>query len=343
MNYRVGVDVSGGDFVPTEIVQGAVLAQEESKERIVLIGVREEIEKEAHRQQIDLSLFDIVEAPQKISMGESAATSIRRKRNSSIVVGVNLLKEKKIDAFVSCGNTGAVVCAATLKAGLIEGVERAGIAIAMPTVKGISLIIDVGANIDPKPLHLLQYGVMASVYCTSLLNKDHPTVGLLNIGEEETKGGDFVRQAHRLFSSSSLNFIGNVEAKDIFSGKCDAIVCDGFAGNIALKVSEGLSKAVSTFILDSVKKDFLGKLGLLLIKRSFKNFKRITDYAEYGGAPLLGVDGIVIIGHGRSHAIAVKNAIKVAVKELRRDLNTKIKGRINEICQDSRLREILTQ
>jgi glycerol-3-phosphate acyltransferase PlsX len=203
-------------------------------------------------------------------------------------------------------------------------------------------VIDVGANIGPKPLHLLQYGIMASVYYSLVFNKENPTVGLLNIGEEESKGPEFVKHVHKIFSLSPLNFIGYIEAKDIFSGKCNCIVCDGFIGNIALKVSEGFAEFMGKSLLETIKKDRLGRLGLFLIKKSLKKFKKITDYAEYGGAPLLGVDGIVIIGHGRSNAYAVKNAIKVAIQELNRDLNIQIKRRVNEVCQDSRIRQILT-
>jgi glycerol-3-phosphate acyltransferase PlsX len=342
MKYRIGLDISGGDFSPYEIVKGAILAKKELDIEINLIGVKSEIDKELAKYNFTSNDFIIVDAPQKIEMAESPAVSVRRKKDSSIVIGTTLLKNKKIDAFVSCGNTGAVVCASTLNLGLLEGIERPGIGIMIPTQKGVSLVIDVGANIDPKPLHLFQYGIMASVYYHLVFDKKDPTIGLLNIGEEESKGPEFVKYVHKLFSLSPLNFIGNLEAKDIFSGKCDCIVCDGFVGNIALKVSEGCVEVMEKFLIEAVKKDILGKLGLLLIKNSLKKFKRITDYAEYGGAPLLGVDGIVIIGHGRSNAYAVKNAIKVAFQELKRELNLNIRRRIDELCQDSRIREILT-
>ena len=342
MKYRIGLDVSGGDLAPLGPLRGARLANKEMDISVVLIGRKDEIEESVKKEGIYLRDFEIIEAREKIEMAEPAASSVRRKRDSSIVVGMNLLKERKSDAFVSCGNTGAVVCAGVISLGLIGEIERPGIGVLFPTFRDICLIIDVGANIDPKPLHLFQYGVMASVYYSIVLGKENPLVGLLNIGEEASKGPDFVKITHRLFSNSSLNFIGNLEAKDIFSGKCDCIVCDGYVGNVALKVSEGFAEVMGQFILDNVRRSFLGKMGLFLIKGNLKKFKKITDYAEYGGAPLLGVDGVVIIGHGRSHAYAIKNAIKVAVQELNRDLNTKIKRRIDEICQDSRIREILT-
>lgn len=342
MSYKIGLDISGGDKAPDEIFKGAVLAKKELGEEIVLIGVKEEIEKAAEKYNVSLRDFSVVDAPEKIDMGESPAVSIRKKRNSSISVGLNMLKDKKIDAFVSCGNTGAAVCASTLILGLIDGVERPGIALTMPNKKGISLIIDVGANVEPKPIHLLQYGVMASVYCNAVLEKENPTVGLLNIGEEASKGSDLMKSMHKLFPLSSLNFIGNIEGRDIFSGNCDCVVCDGVIGNVTLKVAEGCAEFIIKSILNNAKKSFLGILGLLLLKSSLKGFKKTFDYAEYGGAPLLGVDGIVIIGHGRSNSIAVKNAIRAAVKELKRDLNAEIKTKINEVCQDSRIREVLT-
>ncbi|MBU0693982.1 MAG: phosphate acyltransferase PlsX [Candidatus Omnitrophica bacterium] len=341
MRYKIGLDVSGGDFAPEEILKGAILAKEEFNADVILIGVREEIEKELSRYKSTSGKFVIMDAPEKIGMGESPVSSVRRKRNSSIVIGVNFLKARGIDAFVSCGNTGAVVCASTLTLGLIEGIERSGIAVTIPTQKGVSLMIDVGANISPKPLHLLHYGIMASIYCNIVLNKENPTIGLLNIGEEASKGSDFIKYVHKLFSASALNFIGNLEAKDIFSGKCDCIVCDGFVGNVALKVSEGCAEVVGRFFIDTMKKSLLGKIGLLLAKGNLKKFKNLINYAEYGGAPLLGVNGIVIIGHGRSSSLAVKNAIRAALQELNRNLNLEIKKRTEEICQEAGVKEIL--
>ncbi|MDP2940920.1 MAG: phosphate acyltransferase PlsX, partial [Candidatus Omnitrophota bacterium] len=247
-----------------------------------------------------------------------------RKRNSSIVVGMNLLKDGYGGAFFSAGNTGAVVCAATLGLGLLPGIERPGIAIVVPTVKGISLVIDVGANIDPKPMQLLQYGIMADAYSRYILNRQNPTVGILNIGEEEGKGTDFIKETRELLQKSSLNFVGNVEGKEFFSGKCDIIICDGFVGNIALKVSESAAEAMQVFLKRHILSNPLSKLGLIFLKPSLMRFKKELDYAEYGGAPLLGVNGVVIIGHGRSNAKAIKNAIRVAKEEIERKFNERI-------------------
>jgi glycerol-3-phosphate acyltransferase PlsX len=263
-------------------------------------------------------------AEEVIDMSEPAAASVRRKRNSSIVVGMELVKAGEADSFFSAGNTGAVVCAATLGLGLLPGIERPGIAIVTPTQKGISLVIDVGANIDTKPMQLMQYGIMADAYCRYILNKPNPRVGILNIGEEEAKGTGFIKEARELLEKSHLNFIGNVEAKEFFSGKCDVIVCDGFVGNIALKVSESAAEAMQVFLKRHLLSNPLGKIGLLFLKTSLMRFKKDLDYAEYGGAPLLGVNGVVIIGHGRSNAKAIKNAIRVAKEEVERKFNEKI-------------------
>ncbi|MBN2483408.1 MAG: phosphate acyltransferase PlsX [Candidatus Omnitrophica bacterium] len=341
MNYKIGLDVSGGDCAPLEPLKGAELARGELDASIVLLGMKEEIARGAQEANIDLSHFEIVEAEEKIEMAESPAYSVRRKKRSSIVIASNMIKNRQIDAFVSCGNTGAVVCASSLLIRLIEGVERPGIGILLPTLKGVCLLIDAGANIEPKPLHLFQYGIMASLYYSSILGKKEPVVGLLNIGEEESKGPDFMKTTHRLFSQSTLNFAGNIEPKSIFSGDCDCVICDGYVGNVVLKLSEGLADAMGKFLALNIKNDPLGKVGALLMRSSLQKFKKSTDYAEYGGAPLLGIDGVVIIGHGRSHAYAIKNALKVAQEELKRDLNARIKGRIDEVSKDSRIREIL--
>ena len=340
--YKIGIDISGGDRSPSEIFKGAFMATKEFSHDIVFIGLRDEIIREADKEGISPDTLDIVDAPEKIGMEDKAAMSIRRKRKSSIVIGNRMLKKKELDAFVSCGNTGAVVSAAALMVGLIEGVERPGIAVLFPTLKDVSLVIDVGANISPKPLHLLQYGIMASLYYEVVFNKANPTIGLLNIGEEESKGSDFIKVVHKIFSLSSLNFIGNVEPKHIFSGECNCIVCDGMAGNIALKVSEGVAEMTGKLIKNAINNDFFARIGGIFIRRAMNKFKRVVDYAEYGGAPLLGVNGVVIIGHGRSSAYAVKNAIRAAIEELSRGLIDSIKGRLNEICEDSRVREILT-
>jgi glycerol-3-phosphate acyltransferase PlsX len=227
-----------------------------------------------------------------------------------------------------------VVCGATLSLGLLPGIERPGIAIVIPTLKGTSLIIDVGANIDPKPVQLLQYGIMAGAYLKHILNRPDASIGLLNVGEEESKGTGFIKDTHELLSKSKLNFIGNVEGKDLFSGKCDIIICDGFVGNVALKVTESAAEAMQAFLKKHLKSNPLGMLGVLLLRTSFSRFKKEIDYSEYGGAPLLGINGVVIIGHGRSNVNAIKNAIRTAKEEVERKFNEKILEALTMTMQD---------
>lgn len=321
---RVAVDAMGGDYAPGVVVEGVVKAIKRFNVSVALVGQAERIKKELAKYKFDLSRIEIVHSDEVIEMDEPAAIAIRKKRNSSISVGVNLLKEGRADAFFSAGNTGAVVCAATLKLGLLESIERPGIAIVMPNLKGVSLVIDAGANIDPKPIHLLQYGIMGSAYFEQILGKKSPSVGLLNVGEEESKGTDFVKETYQLLEHSPINFIGNVEGKDIFSGHCDVIVCDGFVGNVTLKVSESMAETITFFLKQELLSNIWGKIGLFFAKKCFQSFKRKIDYSEYGGAPLLGVDGVVIIGHGRSCAKAVMNAIRFAKQEVERNINQNI-------------------
>ncbi|MBU1924051.1 MAG: phosphate acyltransferase PlsX [Candidatus Omnitrophica bacterium] len=321
---KIVVDAMGGDHAPGVVIEGSLLAVKEYDLEVVLVGDQPKIEAFLKKAKYTGSKISVQHASEVIEMCESAATSVRRKRNSSIVLGVNLVKEGKADAFFSAGNTGAVVCAGTLGLGLLPGIERPGIGIITPTLKGNSLIIDVGANIDPKPTQLLQYGIMADAYCKNILNKANPTVGLLNIGEEEKKGTEFIREAYELLEKSKLNFIGNVEGRDLFTGKCDIIICDGFVGNVALKVSESAAEAMQTFLKRHLLSSIWGKIGLIFMIPSLKRFKKEIDYAEYGGALLLGVNGVVIIGHGRSNKRAIKNAVRVAKEEIERQVNAKI-------------------
>ncbi|MFH0827975.1 MAG: phosphate acyltransferase PlsX [Candidatus Omnitrophota bacterium] len=321
---KIVVDAMGGDFAPQVIIDGAVMAIKEYALDVILVGDESKINALLAKKKYDSQRISVCHASEVIEMHDSPAVSVRRKRNSSMVVGVKLVRDGQGDAFFSAGNTGAEVCAATLTLGLLPGVERPGIATVMPSLKGFFLIIDVGANIDPKPLHLLQYAVMASVYSEHILNKPNSTVGLLNVGEEETKGTEFLKEAHELLSKSHLNFIGNVEGKHLFAGDCDIIVCDGFVGNVTLKVAESLSEALQAFLKRHILSTPLAMLGGLLLKPTFKKFKKELDYSEYGGAPLLGVNGVAIIGHGRSDAYAIKNAIRAAKEEVEGKFNEKL-------------------
>lgn len=327
---KIVVDAMGGDHAPDVVVEGAIAATKENSAEIILVGHEQKIKDLLAKYRYSGDKISIVNALEVVEMHEPAAVSVRKKRNSSITVGLNLLKQGQAQAFFSAGNTGAVVCAATLGLGLLPGIERPGIAIITPTLKGNSLIIDVGANIDAKPVQLLQYGFMATVYCQSLLNKPNPTIGLLNVGEEESKGTDFIKETYDLLSKSPLNFIGNVEGKGLFSGACDIVICDGFVGNVALKVTEGTAEAIMVFLKRHLlKTNILGKIGILLLRNTFSKFKKELDYSEYGGAPLLGVNGIVMIGHGRSNTKAIKNAIRAAGEEVERRVNERILEVIN--------------
>jgi phosphate acyltransferase len=321
---KIVVDAMGGDYAPGVVIDGSLAAVKEYDVEVILVGDQPKIEALLKKARYTGDRISVQHATEVIEMCESAATSVRRKRNSSIVVGLNLVNSGEADAFFSAGNTGAVVCAATLELRLLPGIERAGIGIVTPTLKGNTLIIDVGANIDPKATQLLQYGIMADAYCKNILNKTNPVVGLLNIGEEEKKGTEFLREAYGLLEKSKLNFTGNVEGKDLFSGKADIIICDGFVGNVALKVAESAASMMQKFLKRHLLSNIWGKIGLIFMMPSLNRFKKEIDYAEYGGALLLGVNGVVIIGHGRSSIKAIKNAIRVAKEEVERQVNAKI-------------------
>lgn len=329
---KIVVDAMGGDFAPRPIVEGALAAKKAYPNvEIILVGQEQRIKDEIARLKKDSSGIEIVDAPQVIAMHDPAANSVRRKRQSSIVVGMEICKQKKADAFVSAGNTGAVVCAAALSLGTLPGIERPGISIVMPTLKDVGIIIDVGANIDPKPIHLLQYAIMADAYLRDILNKENPRIGLMNVGEEESKGTDFLKETFSLMEEGDFNFFGNAEAKDIFAGRCDALICDGFVGNVSLKVMEGAIEVIGEFLKRELRSSLLAKIGLIFMKNSLMNFKKKLDYSEYGGAPLLGINGVVIISHGRSGAHAIKNAIRVAKEEVELKVNEKIVERISRL------------
>ncbi len=321
---KIAVDAMGGDNAPFITVKGAVEAVREYGFDIILVGDRDRINQELSRHSYPKEKIDIIHAGEVIEMEESPAISVRRKKDSSINVAVNLLKSKNADALVSAGNTGAVACSAVLTLGLLEGIERPGIAVMMPTLNDASLLIDVGANIDPKPEHLYQYAIMGTIYLSHILNRTKPKVGLLNIGEEETKGTEFLKETYKLLQSARLNFIGNVEGKDIFTGKSDVIVCDGLIGNVVLKVSESLAETINKLLRRELKNNLITKLGAFLSAPAFSALKKKIDYSEYGGAPLLGISGICIISHGRSSSKAIRNAIRVASEFVSHRINEKI-------------------
>ena len=318
---KIALDAMGGDTAPEPTVAGAIRAARELPIEVILVGQQEAIQQQLARYPRRPPNLEIVHAPEIIGMDEPPVASIRKKRESSINIGIGLLKDKQVEAFVSAGNTGAVVSASTLIAGLLPGIERPGIAILLPGVKGDTLLIDVGANIDPKPLHLVQYALMGDAYMRCVMGRPRPTVGLLNVGEEETKGTDFIKETYSMLEASGINFVGNVEGHAIFSGEYDVIVCDGFAGNVALKTAESLARAINLLLKRSLSMSPITKLGAWLARDAFRNLRKEVDYAEHGGAPLLGVDGISIIAHGASSAKAIKNAIRFAYESVRHELN----------------------
>ncbi|GJQ50205.1 phosphate acyltransferase [Candidatus Kuenenia stuttgartiensis] len=319
---RIAVDAMGGDKAPQEIVKGSVLAAQQVPDaEIILVGDENRIKHELCLGGTIPKNITIHHAAQIVGMEDPATHSIRQKINSSITQSVELVAKRKADAIVSAGHTGATVAAAMLHMKTLKGIRRPGIAISLPTLHGSCLIIDAGANISCKPLHLYQYGIMASTVCKHLMNIENPKVGLLNIGEEDAKGNDLVRETFSLLSNAHLNFIGNIESREIFDGKADVVVCEGFVGNVILKFAEGMAKNLLTTIKAESMNRFWAKLGLLLCKPVFQSIKTKMDFAEYGGVPLLGINGICIICHGRSDARTIQNAIKAALKLTKTEIN----------------------
>jgi len=330
MLTRIALDAMGGDAAPAPIVEGAVQAASELKVEIILVGDQGVIEKEIGRHPTKGLSLSVVHAPQRVEMGESPSQVVRRKRHSSIWVATELVKQGKAQAIISAGNTGATMATALFLLGPLQGIDRPAIAALLPTLTGNSIMLDVGATVDSKPIHLLQFAVMGHEYAKRIFGKSSPKIGLLSIGEEDTKGNELTKEAFKLLKSSSLNFIGNVEGRDVYAGHADVVVCDGFIGNVALKISEGLAEAISKLLKREIAVAPLGKLGYFFLKSPFKQFRRRVDYAEYGGAPLLGVSGICIISHGRSSAKAIKNAIKVADDFSRHRINEHIQKNVEQ-------------
>ena len=312
---RIAVDAMGGDHAPSAVVDGAVAAARHLDVQIALVGRTAVLEGEllAHPDWRRLGI-EIVEAPDVIAMSDSPAATLRRKPKASIRVAADEVARKGADALVSAGHTGATVMAAYGAFGTIPGVDRPALAAAIPTRGRPAVLVDAGATSQCRPHHLLQFAVMGGVYARIALGVERPRIGLLSIGEEATKGNDLTRDAHRLLKAAPLNFIGNVEGREIYSGVADVIVCDGFTGNVVLKTSEGLVETVEALLGDELQGTFSSQVGYLLSRRAFRRFRRRVDYSEYGGAPLLGVAGLAIVGHGRSSAKAVRNAIAMALR-----------------------------
>ncbi len=310
---RVALDAMGGDYAPSVNIEGAVETVNEHDDiDVVLVGNEALIEKELQNKRYPSGRISVRHASQVIAMSESPTAAIRKKKDSSIRVGIDLVKSGKADAFVSAGHSGVVMATSLLLLGRSEGVDRPAIATIMPALRDTFILVDAGANVDSRPENLLQFALMGNTYCKLVMNKTRPKVGLLSIGEEDTKGNELTKEAFKLLKGTALNFIGNIEGKDIFTGKADVVVCDGFIGNIALKISEGLAETIIKMLKREITSVSTGRVGYLLMKPAIRNFKKRTDYDEYGGAPLLGINSSCIISHGRSTSKAIKNALSVA-------------------------------
>lgn len=308
---KIAIDAMGGDYAPLEIIKGTLQAAGSFPQlQLILVGRQADIKTYLpEKLPANISLY---EAGEVIEMNEHPAGAVRKKKDSSIVVGTRLVKEQQADAIVSAGSTGAQMAAALLGLGRIKGIERPAIATVLPTLTGGKLILDVGANPDADPAHLLQYAIMGSIYAEKIMGIDRPKVALLNIGSEEGKGNELTQKAYPLLQEAQLNFGGNIEGRDVPYGKADVIVCDGFVGNVVLKTAEGLAGVIFELIKEKISATPVRKLGALAVKPGLKEIAKMMDYAEYGGAPLLGVNGISIICHGSSKQKAIFNAIRVA-------------------------------
>ena len=331
---KVAVDVMGGDFGPRVVVEGALRASQEYQAEVLLVGIEDLIKKEFDSLPHSQAKVTIINASESIDMGEGLL-SIRRMKKSSIRIGTELVKAKEADAFVSTGNTAAVVYISKKVLGALPGVERPALSLLVPTLKGLTLLTDVGANVNCKPQHLVQFALMGHVFMESVMRLKNPRVALMSIGEEGIKGNDLTKEVHERLMSTSLNFIGNIEGKDIYSGHADVIVSDGFTGNIALKVSEGVVETFFNMARTEIMKNLFAKIGFALMKRNVKKLYKKIDYAEYGGAHLLGLNGVCIIGHGRSNPNAVKNAVRMAREFVLQRVQEKIQIELGSVLQPS--------
>ena len=326
MQTVIAIDAMGSDRAPKPEIEGALLAARHYNVKILLVGAEERLKSELKNHLSAQYLpVEVVNATQVIGMHEKAVQAVRSKRDSSLHVGLRLVKNKIASGFVTAGNTGAAMTAAKMVLGALPGVDRPALAMVFPTSAGTPcILIDVGANVDCKPHNISQFAVMGEMYYRAIFGKKKPTVGLLSIGEEESKGNELTRQAYALLKELPLDFIGNVEGRDLYNGRVDVIVCDGFVGNVALKISEGLVEAVRILLKESLRSTITSQVGALLSRRAFVDFKKRLDYTEYGGAPLLGIRGVAIVGHGVSNANAIKNAIRVTTQFAESGINERI-------------------
>jgi glycerol-3-phosphate acyltransferase PlsX len=328
---RIAVDAMGGDHAPQVNVDGAVAAFRDFGIETLLVGRSAELSQLLRDVGFSGPQIEIVDAPEVVTMKDPGTAPIRGKRNSSIRVAANLVRDGRAEGLVSAGHTGAAMVAAKMVIGTIENVDRPALAAVLPNLTGFSLLLDVGANPDAKTQHFKEFAVMGSIYAQLVFGKSSPSVGLMSIGEEDSKGSDRSKEAFKILKETGLHFIGNVEGRDVFNGAVDVIVTDGFTGNVILKVSESLSEMVEQLLREEIKSTLKASVGFLLSRSAFRRFKTRLDYSEYGGAPLLGVKGCVIICHGRSSAKAIKNAIRFAAEFSRQGLARKIQSSLADL------------
>jgi phosphate acyltransferase len=319
---KIAVDAMGGDYAPAAVVEGAVLALRlyQDIQELFLVGDEATVRAQCNLHGAIDPRITFVHTTQIVEMSDGAVEGVRKKKDSSVSRAVDLVKEGRAQAIVSAGHTGAAVAATTIKLRMLEGVERPGIATVMPTEHNLFVLIDAGANIDAKPEQLLQYGIMGSLYSKYVLGYPNPRVGIMSIGEEDVKGNDLTKETFKLLERSNLNFVGNVEGHDLFEGKVEVIVCDGFVGNVVLKTAESLANGIFRWLKVELTRNIIRKTGAFLAREAFMALRRRTNPDEYGGAPLLGVNGTCIIAHGASSPKAISNAIRVARESINNQL-----------------------
>lgn len=331
---KIVIDAMGGDNAPVATVEGAVRAVKDYNIDIILTGNKSMIESQLSRYDYPKEGIEIIHCSEEITNEDKPVSAIRRKKDSSMAVALRLVKEKKADAIISAGNTGALLAGGLLILGRIKGIDRPALAPAYPTTKGISVLVDGGANSDCKPRNFLEFGIMGNIYAKEVLGIKKPSICLVNIGLEEEKGNEVVKEAYKLCKTGPFNFKGNVEARDIPGGYADVIVCDGFTGNIILKLTEGLAESIFGLLKQEFIKNTLRKIGALLLKSGLKDFKKQFDYTEYGGAPFLGVEGVLIKAHGSSDGKAIKNAVRQGIKFIENNVIDDIAENIANLGED---------
>ncbi|HSF41664.1 MAG TPA: phosphate acyltransferase PlsX [Thermoanaerobaculia bacterium] len=334
----IAVDAMGGDYAPQSAVEGAFRAATEDGASVILVGDRVRVEAELRKHGDAFGRIEVVHAEEVVGMDEPAITPIRKKRRSSIRLCAELVKEGRAQALVTAGNTGAAMIAAKMVIGTVAGVDRPALAAVLPNQRGRTVLLDVGANVDVKPVHLREFAVMGHFYAQEVIGTPSPRIGLMSIGEEEGKGTDLTREVFKVLKTTGLNFVGNVEGGDVFNGSVDVIVCDGFVGNVVLKSAEALAEFILKMLRTEIEATPRAKMGYLMAKPAFDRFRQRTDYSEYGAAPLLGINGGCFIGHGRSNARAMQNAIRRALEFSSAQLDRKIRDKIAELhSQEERL------